>query len=697
MSPKAQSLFRQSKKPFRLTLVLLLAISLGACASTSRNKSADNTDKPSQKIKRVDWEESEQSASEPRIESALSPKELAIYNRIKHEYASKNYDEALEMIMQFKRDFKNSPAEDRILNYEGLIHYIKQSQKWAIAAFEKAIKVGSDERYRNYIFFNLASTYYEASKGPEASHYLEKVRAVDLDFATRTKYYALRAKILADLNQPFEASRGLLLAMRTLQKASPLKIDKVKTYIRLEDSLRTQLGLIAEPDLISDLISDNENSRSSEHLLFRLAETKYRNQSFGRAENEFREHIEQYPNSRYTVQIQDYLRAIKNQGVINPKAVGVLLPITGKFAEYGQIALNGIEMAFGLYNGAQNQNQFQLIIEDSGETEEDAVAALDRLFFDHHVIAVIGPLTSKGIEKVSQRSADLGLPMISLSQQRGIRHPYVFYSAITPIEQAKAIAKYAVETLQLKRFAMLYPDDNFGKPIAESFWTAIEEEGKEIVGSESYPSEETDFKIPVDKISGLYYKDARKWELDKLETLRKEEKITRRNHRTEQYYRLPPIVDFDAVFIPDAVRNVSMILPTFTYRDIENVRFLGISTWNSPILLERAGKEAEGAVFCDAFYAQSKNPIIQTFVSQFQNEFGYTPSATEAMSFDAAAILERVLTLSGSSIGRSKVRSMLSDVDQFRGVSGTIRFDDGNFKRDLKILAVQGRKVVEIN
>ena len=47
-----------------------------------------------------------------------------------------------------------------------------------------------------------------------------------------------------------------------------------------------------------------------------------------------------------------------------------------------------------------------------GETPEEALEALENLYYRHQVVAVIGPLLSRGIDKVTMRAQELGLPLL---------------------------------------------------------------------------------------------------------------------------------------------------------------------------------------------------------------------------------------------------------------------------------------------
>jgi len=110
---------------------------------------------------------------------------------------------------------------------------------------------------------------------------------------------------------------------------------------------------------------------------------------------------------------------------------------------------------------------------------------------------------------------------------------------------------------------------------------------------ELYDPDLTDFREPVDKTLGLFYTETRAKELEELAEKRKELNITRKTMKTLQYFNLPPLVDFEAVFIADEARTAGQVIPTFAYRDAKGLRYLGISSWNSPQLIQRAGDLVE--------------------------------------------------------------------------------------------------------
>ncbi|MDR3608840.1 MAG: penicillin-binding protein activator [Oligoflexia bacterium] len=397
--------------------------------------------------------------------------------------------------------------------------------------------------------------------------------------------------------------------------------------------------------------------------------------------------------------LKSAIEARKAQTEIERGTIGILLPLKGKYGRFGQRALLSIELALGIF-GPQPPSGLTLVLEDSGETPEQALRALNRLVVDHHVSAVIGPMLSKGIDQVTQRADELGVPLLSLAHLASSEHrpdSFTVQAGVTSQLQAKEVARYAIQTLGLRKFAVLFPRGKAGEESAQSFWDAVDELGGSVTGYESYAPDETDFRQVVDKISGLYYTEARQRELDQLAKLRTENKIKKRTRKTEQYFTLPPIADYQAVFIPDEPKVAAMLMPTFAYRDVDHVTFLGPSSWNSPELATSAQNYAEGSLFVDAFFPQgaSTPKIVKRFVDNFQTEFSQAPTEMEAVAYDAAKVLESAFEAAGKSYDRKDLLNNIRNTKELEGITGKLTYKDGQLERPLKVLSLHNGQIVE--
>ena len=169
------------------------------------------------------------------------------------------------------------------------------------------------------------------------------------------------------------------------------------------------------------------------------------------------------------------------------------------------------------------------------------------------------------------------------------------------------------------------------------------------------------------------------------------------NLASERISAQPQVVDFDAVFIPDEPKVVGQLLPTFAYRDIDKVKFLGISTWDSPELLKRAAKFVEGSVFVDGLFADSESVPTQTFITRFMRNTGVAPTTIEAIAYDAGLAVESALRdLDPGTVSRSEIKDRLRTVSDLPGATGMITYHDGEYSRSLTLLTVKDGKITEL-
>ncbi len=79
------------------------------------------------------------------------------------------------------------------------------------------------------------------------------------------------------------------------------------------------------------------------------------------------------------------------EAALDPKKIGILLPLKGKYGKFSRKTLDAIELALGVF-GPESDSEISLVIEDSGEEPDTTIhVSLDRLVIEHHVAAVIGP------------------------------------------------------------------------------------------------------------------------------------------------------------------------------------------------------------------------------------------------------------------------------------------------------------------
>lgn len=617
--------------------------------------------------------------------------------RAAHEaYGRAEYDETLKRLNVFVTKYPRSSLLAQAHNLRGLSLLLTKRPDEAATAFQLAIAAApKNANFGQYVSYNLAKSQYESGKLTEAEQTLAQIRVADLERDTRMKVHLLKGNLLLKKSLPYESAIEVLTAGKELAESGPEHPQAKELKAAFAASLDHSLGETRGTLAIENLLKDFQGSPLADLLLFRLALREQENGELAKAELHFEELLNRFPQSDYADQAQQLRRSHEPDYPVDGTAVGVLLPMKGKFAKFGARSLQGIQQAFNIFEMEKPDSKITLVIEDSGDEPEQAVRALNRLVSRHHVAAVIGPLLTKGIDQVTQRAQELKVPLISLARQEGTTGDFVIPAGLTLRLQAHELARNAIEKQGLKRFAILSPRDKVGEDFAQHFWDAVESLGGEITGFETYNPGETDFRQAVDKLAGLYYTEARGRELEELARLREENQIKKRTRKTEQYFNLKPIVDFDAVFVPDEPKIAGQVLPTFSYRDVNGMTFLGPSAWNSAEFVSRVQSVTEKALFVDAFLPESAAPSARRFTEGYRAQFSQDPTIIDALAYDAARILDQALVLAGPDRKRPDVLERIQEIRNFPGATGMISFKDGFLYRDLKVLTVKAGQIVE--
>ncbi|NJL24698.1 MAG: ABC transporter substrate-binding protein [Calothrix sp. SM1_5_4] len=131
---------------------------------------------------------------------------------------------------------------------------------------------------------------------------------------------------------------------------------------------------------------------------------------------------------------------------------------------------------------------------------------------------------------------------------------------------------------------------------------------------------------------------------------------------------LPPVVDFDAIFIPDGPKAVGQIARMLPYQGVPNIRLLGTNVWNSSDLIRRGEKTVEKAIFIDTNLVNDDSFKNSRFFKEFQKVFGEEPGLFEAQGYEVGVLLRRLI--SDGERSRAGLAAALAELRQFQGVSG---------------------------
>jgi ABC-type branched-subunit amino acid transport system substrate-binding protein len=388
---------------------------------------------------------------------------------------------------------------------------------------------------------------------------------------------------------------------------------------------------------------------------------------------------------------RELLERIDEEMSVKPHVVGCLLPLSGSFAIYGEEVLNGIELGIGIFDESEENLNLELVIKDTAGQPEETEVALQELVTDEKAIAVIGPLASKSALMAAERAQESGIPLIALTQREGITEEgdMVFRNFATPSQEVSRVLGAAMNDFGIERFAILYPDNSYGRFLMNLFWDQLEELGGSVTAVESYSPDATDFADQIKKMIGLFYERPLSVQ-QALEEMRSPEELESELEPTEP----EPIIDFDAVFIPDNFQRIAMIAPQLAFHDVVDVLLMGTSLWQSPKLIELAKDYVQGAIFPSRFFDGNPDPVVQNFIGEYRNSFDTEPGILAASGYDTIRLVKDVVA--GQAIQtRRDFRDALLSFYGIEGVTGWLSFEmNGEPASEPFLMTISGGQMV---
>ena len=428
--------------------------------------------------------------------------------------------------------------------------------------------------------------------------------------------------------------------------------------------LRNAVRRLSSGEIIS-LLSRVKDPASRGYLMFHLGLVEVKEARFEDAMRTLSQFAEMSPDHEYAQQARQMMSEIENRygtqmhfarqtGSGGPHKIGCLLPLTGSYKIYGNKALNGIRLAL---NQAQSGDGISLIEKDTQSDSGKAVTGVEELAKEG-VSVIIGPIiTAESAAPVAQQ---YGIPIITLTQKSDITQlgDFVFRNFITPQMQVSALVSHAIQKRGIRSFAVLYPDEKYGYTFMELFQNEVASQGGSITVSQPYGTNLNDFRGPISSLA--------------------------RNR------------DFEALFIPDSARKAAQIIPQLSYHGVKKVLLLGTNLWHADELIRMAARFAQGAVMPDVFALESSAPEVTEFVRLYQESYGELPGFTEALSYDTAMIVLKVLS-DPRVRNPAGVRDGLMNVRDYPGVTGLTSFDTrGEADKELFLLTIEGNRFAEI-
>ena len=551
------------------------------------------------------------------------------------------FDEAADQFAAFLRQYPRSDLADEAMYRRGQALSRAEKLQEAQAQLQELLEQRPTSRFKEPAALELQLVQAKLSKNQEAAQALQK--SVDQQREREKAEEMPRGESLRAAAQAFGAGGPAAPFESALEEAPAQDVAR----------------------LVADL---DKKSPAWPVAALKLARIQLHTGDRTHAAELAGEILSVQPQGPFADGARSVQQTVQGAQAVKSNLVGIVLPLTGDLKGFADQALNGIALTLDL----QGRGPLQVEVIDSKGEPDTAAEAVEQLA-QHGAIAILGPLGIQEGLAAATRAQQLGIPMVSLSRAEGLTAlgENVFRDMPTSSAQAKAVADYAQKKLNAHAFGILQPDSSYGDEMSRYFWDAVDAGGAEVRAYEHYPLRTTTFKPFIQHMVGRAPADLaeRQQFTEESEKIAKEitDPYRRRKALAALKGQQAPVVDFDAMFIPDSARTVRLVAPAIAAEDVittgcdvkelevvkkttrneqlRTVQLLGTSLWDSSDLVdERSGiaRYVQCSIFVDVFFAQSDRPATKKFVEDYNNAYHRLPGFLEAHAFDAASLIKKV-------------------------------------------------------
>lgn len=344
----------------------------------------------------------------------------------------------------------------------------------------------------------------------------------------------------------------------------------------------------------------------------------------------------------------------------NEIRIGIVAPISGEAATFGESTVNGAKLYFDQINaagGIEGVGKIVYYVEDDKGDPTEGANAYSKLIDQNKVSAIVGTVMSKVSLAGAPIAQNKGVPMLSPTSTNPavtLVGDYIFRACFIDPFQGFVAAKFSVEDLKKKTAAVLYDAGNdYTKGLAEVFRTEFGKMGGSITAFESYAAGTSDFNAQLVKIrSG----------------------------------------NPGVLFLPNYYNDSGLIMKQAREMGI-NAIFVGSDGWDSPDLFKIGGSAVEGGFFVNHFSKDSDVPAAKKFVADYKAKFNKDPDALGALAFEGAMIMVDAIKRAKSTDSKA-IRDALATTN-LATLTGVVKFDQNrNPVKGAVILEAKGGTAV---
>jgi len=346
--------------------------------------------------------------------------------------------------------------------------------------------------------------------------------------------------------------------------------------------------------------------------------------------------------------------------------LGVLMPLSGKGAAYGQHQDVALKMALEVLQKTGKGEKVETVVYDTRGENAEAINLTRKLIYNDKVLAVIGPFFSAECEVAFPIAVQGKTPIVTASSAKpGIatkNRPWAFRNALSSDQMNGDLLDVWLKHNPVKSVVILTDvKDAFTKADGTAiFPAALKQRNVNVLDNISFQTGDIDFSAQVTKAKGL---------------------------------------NPDGILVAGLYNEGGNIVREIRRQGLKQpvVGALGMS---EPRFLEIAGASADGTMVVTPFWADDPDPKVHAWATEYKKRAQVEAGNTAALMYDTVLLMKMCIETSGVTnkpddldADRNRLKDCLAQAKNVPGIAGPVTFNaDGDAQlRPTVLIAKSGK------
>jgi len=346
--------------------------------------------------------------------------------------------------------------------------------------------------------------------------------------------------------------------------------------------------------------------------------------------------------------------------------IGILMPLSGKGASYGQHQEIAMQMALEELKKAVKGEKIETVVYDTRGENAEAINLTRKLIFNDKVLAIIGPFFSAECEVAFPIAVQNKTPIVTASSAKpGIaakNRPWAFRNALSSDQMNGYLLDVWLKRNPVKSVVILTDvKDAFTKVDGTVvFPTELKQKNVQVLDNISYQTGDIDYSAQVTKAKGL---------------------------------------NPEGIVVAGLYNEGGNVVREIRKQGMKQpiVGALGMS---EPRFLEIAGAAADGTTVVNPFWPDDPDPKVHAWVVEYEKRAKVAPGNTAALMYDTIMLTKGCIEKSGVTnkpddlaADRERIKDCLTQAKNVPGIAGPMSFNaDGDAQLRPTVLVAKGGK-----